>query len=233
MRVLIVEGDPSMAQSLELVFRAQEFNPYLTDTGEEGLELAKIYDHDIIILGTNLPDLSIFEYVRRLRMLRVPTPILVISPDVTVEARVKCLGAGADDYVTIPFHRDELIGRMHAIVRRSRGHAVSVITTGDVEVDLEQNTVKVRGVAIHLTGKEFKILEMLSLRRNVTLTKDMILNQLYGGMDEPELKIIDVFICKLRKKLAAAGAHTLIETVWGRGYKISEPSKTVVAFDAA
>ena len=133
------------------------------------------------------------------------------------------LGFGADDYMTKPFHKDELVARIHAVVRRSKGHAQSVILTGELLVNLDTKTVEVGGQRVHLTGKEYQMLELLSLRKGTTLTKEMFLNHLYGGMDEPELKIIDVFICKLRKKLAtAAGGKNFIETVWGRGYVLRE-----------
>jgi two-component system, cell cycle response regulator CtrA len=222
LRILIVNGDASTARSLELIFKSEDFNVYVTDVGEEGLELGKLYDHDIIVLDSNLPDMSIIEYISRLRASRVATPILVLSANIEIEEKVRCLGLGADDYMIHPFHRDELMSRVRAIVRRFRGHAGSVITIGDIDLDLEHNIVRVRGIPIHLTGKEFKILELLFLRKNFTLTKDAILDNLYGGMDEPELKIIDVFICKLRKKLVAAGSQTPISTVWGRGVMIRD-----------
>jgi two-component system cell cycle response regulator CtrA len=135
-------------------------------------------------------------------------------------------GSNVGAYMTKPFHKDELIARIHAIVRRSKGHAQSVINTGDLVVNLDTKTVEVTGQRVHLTGKEYQMLELLSLRKGTTLTKEMFLNHLYGGMDEPELKIIDVFICKLRKKLANASAgKNYIETVWGRGYVLREPSE--------
>ena len=140
---------------------------------------------------------------------------------------MKGLGFGADDYLTKPFHRDEVVARIHAIVRRSKGHAQSVVTMGDFVVNLDEKTAVVGGARVHLTGKEYQILELLALRKGTTLSKEMFLNHLYGGMDEPELKIIDVFICKLRKKLASAsGGRDYIETVWGRGYMLREPSET-------
>jgi two-component system cell cycle response regulator CtrA len=150
-----------------------------------------------------------------------------LSGTAEIDTKVKSFGGGADDYLTKPFHKDELVARIHAVVRRSKGHAQSVINTGDITVNLDAKTVEVGGSRVHLTGKEYQMLELLSLRKGTTLTKEMFLNHLYGGMDEPELKIIDVFICKLRKKLAAAtnGAH-YIETVWGRGYVLRDPHES-------
>ena len=164
--------------------------------------------------------------LRTLRLSKVKTPILILSGMAGIEDKVRGLGFGADDYMTKPFHKDELVARIHAIVRRSKGHAQSVITTGDLVVNLDAKTVEVGGQRVHLTGKEYQMLELLSLRKGTTLTKEMFLNHLYGGMDEPELKIIDVFICKLRKKLdAASGGQNYIETVWGRGYVLREPDE--------
>ena len=226
MRVLLIEDDSATAQSIELMLKSESFNVYTTDLGEEGVDLGKLYDYDIILLDLNLPDMSGFEVLRSLRVSKVKTPILILSGLAGIEDKVKGLGFGADDYMTKPFHKDELIARIHAIVRRSKGHAQSVINTGDLTVNLDQKTVEVGGARVHLTGKEYQMLELLSLRKGTTLTKEMFLNHLYGGMDEPELKIIDVFICKLRKKLAnASNGKNYIETVWGRGYVLREPSE--------
>ncbi len=225
MRVLLIEDDSAMARSIELMLRSEGFNVYTTDLGEEGIDLGKLYDYDIIVLDLQLPDMSGFEVLKSLRVAKVQTPVLILSGNAIVEAKVKAVGFGADDYMTKPFHKDELIARIHAIVRRSKGHAQSVIETGDLRVNLDTKTVEVNGQRVHLTGKEDQMLELLALRKGTTLTKEMFLNHLYGGMDEPELKIIDVFICKLRKKLAnASSGKNYIETVWGRGYVLREPS---------
>ena len=204
-------------------------NVYCTDLGEDGVDLAKLYDYDLILLDLNLPDMSGHEVLRQLRLARVDTPILILSGSDDTENKIKGFGFGADDYLTKPFHREELVARIHAIIRRSKGHSQSVIRTGMVCVNLDAKTVDVQGASVHLTGKEYQMFELLSLRKGTTLTKEMFLNHLYGGMDEPELKIIDVFICKLRKKLSeATGGQNYIETVWGRGYVLREPVAAVM-----
>jgi two-component system, cell cycle response regulator CtrA len=202
MRVLLVEDDSATAQSIDLMLKSERFNVYTTDLGEEGVGLGALYDYDIILLDLNLPDMSGFEVLRSLRVSKVKTPILILSGIGGIEHKVKGLGLGADDYMTKPFHKHELVARIHAIVRRSRGHAQSVIQISDLIVNLDEKTAEINRVRVHLTGKEYDILELLSLRKGMTISKEMFLNQLYGGIDEPEMKIIDVFICKLRKNWA-------------------------------
>ena len=225
MRVLLVEDDPTTSKSIELMLTNANLNVYATDLGEEGIDLAKLYDYDLILLDLNLPDMNGHEVLRQLRLAKVDTPILILSGNDDAENKIRGFGFGADDYLTKPFHREELVARIHAIIRRSKGHAQSVIVTGRIAVNLDAKTVATTdGVPVHLTGKEYQMFELLSLRKGTTLTKEMFLNHLYGGMDEPELKIIDVFICKLRKKLGeATGGDNYIETVWGRGYVLRDP----------
>lgn len=224
MRVLLVEDDPTTSKSIEMMLSHANLNVYSTDLGEEGVDLAKLYDYDLILLDLNLPDMNGHDVLRQLRLARVDTPILILSGSDDTESKIKGFGSGADDYLTKPFHRDELVARIHAIIRRSKGHSQSIIQTGKINVNLDAKTVDVDGHAVHLTGKEYQMLELLSLRKGTTLTKEMFLNHLYGGMDEPELKIIDVFICKLRKKLSeATGGDNHIETIWGRGYVLRDP----------
>ena len=226
MRVLLIEDDNSTAQSIELMLKSEGFNVFTTELAAEGSDLGKLYDYEIILLDLNLPDMSGFEVLRTLRIAKIKTPILILSGIGGIEDKVKGLGFGADDYMTKPFHKDELVARIHAIVRRSQGHAQSVVQTGDLTVNLDQKTAEIDGARVHLTGKEYQMLELLCLRKGATLTKEMFLNQLYGGMDEPEIKIIDVFMCKLRKKLAnASDGKNYVETVWGRGYVLRDPSE--------
>jgi len=224
MRVLLVEDDPTTSKSIELMLTHANLNVYTTESGEEAIDLAKLYDYDLILLDLNLPDMNGHDVLRQLRLARIETPILILSGELDTDNKIKGFGFGADDYLTKPFHREELVARIHAIIRRSKGHSQSVIRTGPINVNLDAKTVDVAGKGVHLTGKEYQMLELLSLRKGTTLTKEMFLNHLYGGMDEPELKIIDVFICKLRKKLSeATGGDNHIQTVWGRGYVLRDP----------
>ncbi len=209
----------------------------LTDLGEDGLEIGKLYDYDLIILDLMLPDIDGYEVLRRLRASKVETPILILSGLSELDNKIKGLGFGADDYLTKPFDKRELLARIQAIVRRSKGHAESIIRCGRLLVNLDSHMVEIDSKQVHLTGKEYGILELLALRKGSTLTKEQFLNHLYGGMDEPEQKIIDVFVCKLRKKLQdASGGSNYIETVWGRGYVLRDPdseaAKAAVAANA-
>ena len=234
MRILLIEDDPATSKSIELMLGHANFNVYTTDLGEEGIDLAKLYDYDLILLDLVLPDINGHDVLRQLRVARIDTPILILSGETDTENKMRGFCSGADDYLTKPFHREELIARIHAFIRRSKGHSQSIIKTGDIEVNLDGKTVEVRGNTVHLTGKEYQMLELLSLRKGTTLTKEMFLNHLDGGMDEPELKIIDVFICKLRKKLSeATGRENHIETVWGRGYVLRDPKPDDAAQDMA
>ncbi len=230
MRVLLIEDDPNTSRSIEMMLQKANLTVYATDMGEEGIDLAKLYDYDLVLLDLSLPDMSGHDVLRQLRNAKIETPILILTGSDDMENRLKSFGTGADDYLTKPFQSEELIARIHAIVRRSKGHAQSVIKTGAIEVNLDAKTVEVNGQLVKLTGKEYQILELLALRKGTTLTKEMFLNHLYGGMDEPEIKIIDVFVCKLRKKLdQATNGQNCIETVWGRGYTLREPDQDTAA----
>ena len=224
MRALLVEDDTSAAKSIKMMLRSGGYVIDVTNFGEDGLKIGKQYDYDIIVLDIMLPDVDGLEVLRRLRAARVQAPILILSGLSELDHKVKGLSFGADEYLTKPFHKREFIARIRAIVRRSEGHTDSIIQTGKLAVNFDAGTVEVDKQRLHLTVKEYGILELLSLRKGKTLTKKMFLNHLYRGLDEPELKIIDVFMCKLRKKLAAAnGGMHYIETDWGRGYKLRDP----------
>lgn len=195
MRVLNLTNQPALEILLEF-------------TGFQVMPSAD-FGYDVVILE-ELQDL------KELRSLHITTPVLVLSPKGDTDSKLKAFGWGADDYLTVPFHRDELVARLHAIIRRSQGLAESTVCHGPLTVDTHARTAHLHGDRLHLTNKEYRMLELLVMRPGVVITKGMFLDHLYGGMDEPDAKIIDVFLCKLRKRLGAAGS--MIETVWGRGY---------------
>jgi len=224
MRVLLVEDDITAARGISLMLKSGGAVVDEADTGEEALELVRHYDYDIVVLDLMLPDMEGYDVVRRMRAGRIDVPVLILSGLSRPQAKVKGLGAGADDFITKPFDKAELIARMQAIVRRSKGFSQPSLRVGNLKLNLDSREVLVGDRPVHLTGKEYAILELLVLRKGMVLTKEAFLNHLYGGMDEPEMKIIDVFICKLRKKLQLAGVDNLIGTVWGRGYMLREPA---------
>lgn len=224
MRVLLIEDDPTVSKSVEVMLQSTNIVCDVTNMGEEGIEISKLYDYDIIILDLMLPDMDGFDVIKRMRNASIKTPILILSGLSETDDKIKGFGIGADDYLTKPFNKNELIARINAIVRRTRGHADATIKIGRLTINLQSHTADVDGELIPLTSKEYAILELLAMRKGSTLTKEMFLNHLYGGLDEPELKIIDVFVCKLRKKLAKAmGGESCIETIWGRGYVLRLP----------
>jgi two-component system, cell cycle response regulator CtrA len=224
MRALVVEDDASAWRGLEFALRSAQIIADQTDMGEEALDLARRYDYDIILLDLKLPDMEGADVIRRLRAGRIDTPVMVLSGSSKPETKAQALQLGADDFLSKPFDRTELLARVQAIVRRCRGFCDTVLRAGSLELNLGSHEVTFHGRSVALTGKEFAILELMVLRKGSIISKEAFLSHLYGGMDEPELKIIDVFICKLRKKLALAGAGDVIATVWGRGYVVREQS---------
>ena len=222
MRILLVEDDRTIARGISFVLQQARMVVDTAETGAEALELAKLYDYDAIIMDVMLPDAEGFDIVRRIRAGKNVAPILMLSGQTKAEHKIKGLNAGADDYLAKPFDQNELVARLQAIVRRSKGFAHSRLEVGGITMDLAAREVSVEGQPVALTSKEYAILELLVLRRGAVLSKENFLDHLYGGIDEPDAKIIDVFICKLRKKLASAGADSLIGTVWGRGYIVRD-----------
>ena len=224
MRLLVIEDDPTVAESIELMVRSEGMEAQTTDLGQDGLDLGSVFLYDLILLDLNLPDMSGFDVLRSLRVGKIKTPVLILSGLNGTEHKVKGLGLGADDYLTKPFQSDELIARIRAILRRSGDQVESVIRCGDLTLKLDQKRAEMGRRDLGLTTKEYQILELLGMRQGTPITKDMFLGHLYGGMDEPDQKIIDVFICKLRRKLLeASGGKDYIETIWGRGYVLRDP----------
>jgi two-component system cell cycle response regulator CtrA len=226
MQILLIEDEVLVSKSIQQMFAIERYDVSTADTGEAGLSLARQNHYDLIVLDLQLPDMTGIDILRELRDGDVHTPVLVLSGTTDPDIKVRALKTGADDYLTKPFHRDELIARVRAVVRRAQSSVSSVIQIGKIVVDLDAKMVSVNGVAIDLTTKEYEILKLLSQRKGMTLSKEIILNQLYGGMDVPNEKIIDVFICKLRKKLGSEiDANAYIKTVWARGYEMRDPTE--------
>ena len=192
--------------------------------GEDGLDLSKHYDYDLIVLDLGLPTMDGYEVLKHLRNAGVQTPVLILSGYSAPDKKVRGLTSGADDYLTKPFDKEELVARVNAIVRRAKGHADSIVRVGDLEINLNTKVVQVNSKVLHLTSKEYALLELLAMRKGTTISKEQFLNHLYGGMDEPEVKIIDVFLCKIRRKIEKLSHNNkgYIQTVWGRGYILKE-----------
>jgi two-component system cell cycle response regulator CtrA len=225
MRVLFIEDDFITAQSIQKLLQTESFICDVSDTGQDGIEIGKIYEYDLIILDLMLPDIEGFEVMRRLRLSQIKTPILILSGLDDTQSKVKGLCSGADDYLTKPYSKEELLARVNAIIRRTNGYSESIIKIGDLEINLQTRIASVNGKILNLTSKEYGILELMAMRKGAALNKEAFLNHLYGGMDEPELKIVDVFICKLRKKIyELTDKRGYIETIWGRGYMLKDPS---------
>lgn len=230
MHILVVEDDIVTAAKIEIMLQNENFVCDATDLGEVAIDRGKLLDYDIIILDLMLPDITGYEVLRRLRAAGVHTPVLILSGLGEVDDKIKGLSFGADDFLTKPFEQRELIARIQAIVRRSKGHSGSAIRTGKLLVDLDSRTATIGDQRLHISPKEYAILELLSLRKGMTLTKEFLLHELYAGTDEPDLRIIDVFVCKLRRKLAkSTGGEHYIETVRGRGYLLRDPVEAAPA----
>tara|TARA_B100000508_G_scaffold60333_1_gene47306 strand:- start:345679 stop:346419 length:741 start_codon:yes stop_codon:yes gene_type:complete len=225
MRVLLVEDDKAFSDSLQLYLRSEGFNVYATDLGDEGLDLGKLFDYDVIILDLCLPDISGLDVVRGLRLAKIETPVLMLSGNSEIDNKISCLDAGADDYIVKSCDVNELVARVRAVARRVHGQVQNIISVGNINVDISSKAITVQDVSVSLSQKEYKLLELLFLRKGKVVSKDVIMDHLYGGMDEPDEKVIDVFVCRLRRKLAREnnGDH-YIKTVWGGGYSVSEPA---------
>ncbi len=222
MRVLLVEEKGGHSLETKSFLGKASILVEQVSGGEEALEMLRLYEHDLILIGPALSDMTGTEALRKLREAQLRTPALLLMAPQNAQEKLHAFALGADDVLVAPFDPAELLARIQAIIRRSKGHSQSTLKIGPLSLCLVSQTVTVSGASISLTGKEYAILELLALRKGSVLTKQIFLDHLYGGLDEPEMKIIDVFVCNLRKKLARAGAANLIETVWGRGYALRE-----------
>jgi two-component system, cell cycle response regulator CtrA len=230
MRVLLIEDDLSTAKSVQLSLLVQDIKCTICHTGYEGVTQATNSQYDIILLDMILPDLDGTEVIYKLRQNKVQTPILILSAITHPDQKIKALKLGADDYMTKPFNNTELIARIKAIVKRANKDIKSIAHIGKVTIDFNLKTVKVLDKHIHLTDKEYAIVELLALKRTGFSTKEHIMEYLYGNINQAPIKIINVFICRVRKKLEkASGGYNFIQTVWGSGYRLLEEGEKLGA----
>jgi len=219
MKVLLIEDEYAVSRSIALVLRGEDIYTDVAAHGEEGIDIARHFEYDAIILDLGLPDMNGFEVLRTLRRAQVDTPVIILSGSATVDAKVKALNNGADDYMTKPFSNEELVGRLRALVRRSKGYSDSRITFGQMTLDIVAKTVEAGGRRVPLSGKEYQILELLSLRRGSAVSKETMINHIYSDGEGPDSPTIGLFVFRLRRKLAAAsGGEHFIQTVRDQGY---------------
>ena len=190
-----------------------------TNVPEEALDLVKFYDYDVILLRLSEERLGDLDIVRKLRLARVRAPIVAVSRTMNEAARLRVLQAGADDLIVDALSHEEVFMKVQNLTVR-RGFQENALRIGSVEINMNAKKIYAKGKPVTLTKKEYQIAEILALRKGVVLSKEAILDHLYGGLDEPNPKIIDVFICKIRKKLQSMGVDDFIETNWGRGYMV-------------
>ena len=227
MHILVIEDDKITNQNICLLLKRERMIPEAAYSGLEGLELIKLYEYDLVILDLILPDMNGLEIVKQIRQQKNDVPVLILSGLNQTDKKVECLNAGADDYLTKPYERIELLARIKALIRRSRGISNACISVGKMNIDMNTKTVYVGDKLIPLTAKEYALLELLALKKGITVGKETCLNQLYGIIDEPpDSKIIDVFLCKMRRKIKElTGGEDYIQNVRGRGYILSENKK--------
>lgn len=226
MDILLIEDDPTTSLSIEMMLKRANLDVASTGFGEMGVGLALSNPYDLILLDLGLPDIDGMEVLRKLRAANVNTPVLILTGSDDDSLMMESFDAGATDFLPKPFHSEGLLTCVQTISRRMAGQSRQVVRTGPIEVNLRGRTVLVNDNPVRLTGREFQILELLARKKGVTLTKEMFLEHLYRGGATPDQKIVDVLICKLRRKLALAGdGDSHIYTVWGRGYVMQDPRR--------
>ncbi len=220
MRVLVVEDQELIGKAIQKGLSEEGFAVDRVTTVADALHTALEHDYDVTVLDLMLPDGSGFDFLRTFRKENKKTPVLILTAKDSLKDKGQGFQLGADDYLTKPFQFEELLMRVRALVRRKYQHFDQTIEAGELALDLTARTALVRGQGLSLTTMEFSLLELFLLRRGHVLSRDQITEHLYSEESEQESNVIDVFINKLRRKLEAAGAGDLIETVRGAGYVI-------------
>ena len=229
MNILIVEDDSVIADAIGITLSQAGYYHSHVRTIEDALHEVNSRPVDAVLLDINLPDGDGTRLTRLIRKSHMPTPILVISGNSRVDDRITALGAGADGYLTKPFDKHELLAQLEAIIRRANGHSSAQISAGNMVMDMSTHQLTIKEQFVPLTHKEYQLLQLLCLRKGAILSKDAFIAHIYGGVDEPDAKIIDVFMCKLRRKLIQHGLEKAsIDTVWGQGYVLRDEGRKPV-----
>lgn len=221
MRILIADDDSSVIHALNLVLSRDQWVVETAENGQDAADLGRQEPYEAIILDVRFPDRSGIDVVREIRRSGRTTPILVISGLGEVEERIRALHAGADDFLPKPFNRQELRARLLTLIRRRHGHAAPVLDCGRLQIDLERRDVRVDGQDVGLSQREYQVLRALAMRANAVVDRETLLDTLYPLEESPDIKVIDIFVHKVRKKLEAAlQGESGIETRWGKGYML-------------
>lgn len=221
MRVLLVEDDPRLQQSLSTHLRAAGYVVDVSSDGIEGLYLGEEFPVDLAIIDLGLPELPGLDVIRQLRSKGKDFPILVLTARSEWQDKVAGLEAGADDYVTKPFHVEELMARISALMRRAGGHAQPQVELGPISIDLTGQRVFREEVEIELTTYEYKVLNYLIMHPGEVVTKTELSEHIYEEDADRDSNVIEVFIGRLRRKLDPDGTLNPIETLRGRGYRLA------------
>jgi two-component system response regulator PhoP len=224
MRILVVEDEQKLCEQIQQFLADKGFAVDKAHNGRDGFFMGKEYPIDAAIIDIGLPDFSGIELIQRLRKSKVSVPILILTARSRWQEKVEGLEAGADDYLVKPFHYEELLARINALLRRSVGQAHPILTHGNIELDTVAQEVTVDGVKLELTAYEYKVLEYLMFRKGELISKAVLTQHIYDEDFDRDSNVIEVFIGRLRKKLDPDGTRKPIETLRGRGYRIPRDS---------
>jgi two-component system response regulator PhoP len=220
MRILIVEDEVTLCEQIQEFLADKGFAVDTAHTGSDGFYMGKEYPLDAAVVDIGLPDFSGIELIKRLRKNNIKTPVLILTARGRWQEKVEGLEAGADDYLVKPFHYEELLARLNALIRRSAGLAHPVLSHGNIELDTVAQEVTVGGVKLELTAYEYKVLEYLMFRKGEVVSKSVLTAHIYDEDFDRDSNVIEVFIGRLRKKLDPDGTLKPIETLRGRGYRV-------------
>jgi len=220
-RILVAEDDSRLLMQLDSLFQQQGFSIDLADDGEKALFQLKEVNYDLAVIDIGLPKLDGFDVIRQARSSDVSTPVLILTARDRWQEKVEGLDAGADDYLTKPFHNEELLARVKALIRRASGQASSTIEFGPVVLDMQAKEIRVNARALDLTAYEYKVMEYLMLHPQKVISKTELTEHIYDQDFDLDSNVIEVFVGRLRRKLDPEGTLKPIETLRGRGYRIS------------